>query len=168
MDLKVLLSEREIQDRLTKMAEEIDGYYKGEEILVICVLRGAIYFMTDLTKKMKTPMKLDFVRVSSYDGTETTGEIKIINDVTEEIKGKKVLVIEDIIDTGYTLKYLKEYLLSKEPEELKIAVLADKKARREVQVDIDYVVKTYPKTVNEIIQKYIGEQIEFKVGGIDE
>lgn len=139
MDLKVLLSEEEIQDRLTQMAREIDTYYKGEEILVICVLRGAIYFMTDLTKKMKTPMALDFIRVSSYDGTETTGKINVVNDITEDIKGKKVLLVEDIIDTGYTLNALKEYLLSKEPEDLKVAVLADKKERRRVDVDIDFI-----------------------------
>ena len=139
MDLKVLLSEEKIQERLTQMAGEIDEYYKGEEILVICVLRGAIYFMTDLTKKMKTPMALDFIRASSYDGTETTGKINIVNDITEDIKGKKVLLIEDIIDTGYTLKALKEYLLSKEPDDLKIVVLADKKERREVEVEVDFV-----------------------------
>ena len=122
VDLKVLLKEDEIQKRLSEMAKEIDEYYKGEEILVICVLRGAIYFFTDLTKKMKTPMQPDFIRISSYNGTETTQKINIINDLCEDIKGKKVLVVEDIIDTGYTLKYLKQYLLSKEPEDLKIVV----------------------------------------------
>lgn len=144
IDLKVLLSEEEIQKRLNEMAKEIDDYYKGEEILVICVLRGAIYFMTDLTKKMKTPMQLDFIRVSSYDGTESTQKINIINDITENIKGRKVLVVEDIIDTGYTLKYLKQYLLSKEPEDLKIVVLADKKERRKVEVDIDFTCFEIP------------------------
>lgn len=139
LDLKVLFSEEEIQDRLVGLAKEIDEYYNGEEILVICVLRGAIYFMTDLTKKMKTQMHLDFIRVASYEGTETTGKINIINDIKEDIKGKKVLVVEDIIDTGYTLKFLKEYLLSKEPEDLKIVVLADKKERRVVDVDVDFV-----------------------------
>ena len=139
LDLKVLFSEEEIQDRLAGLAKEIDEYYNGEEILVICVLRGAIYFMTDLTKKMKTQMHLDFIRVASYEGTETTGKINIINDIKEDIKGKKVLVVEVIIDTGYTLKFLKEYLLSKEPEDLKIVVLADKKERRVVDVDVDFV-----------------------------
>ena len=139
VDLKVLLKEDEIQKRLSEMAKEIDEYYKGEEILVICVLRGAIYFFTDLTKKMKTPMQPDFIRISSYNGTETTQKINIINDLCEDIKGKKVLVVEDIIDTGYTLKYLKQYLLSKEPEDLKIVVLADKKDRRKVDIDIDFI-----------------------------
>ena len=139
LDLKVLLTEKEIQTRLEELAQEIDTYYKGEEIIVLCILRGAVYFMVDLTKKMKTPMHPDFIRVSSYEGTESTGKINIINDLTEDIKGKKVLIIEDIIDTGYTLKFLKQYLLEKEPEDLKIAVLADKKERRIVDVDVDFI-----------------------------
>ena len=139
IDLKVLLEEDEIQKRIKEMAEEIDTYYNGEEIIVLCILRGAIYFMTDLTKCMKTPLMPDFIRVASYEGTETTSKIKMINDLNENIKGKKVLVVEDIIDTGYTLKYLKEYLLSKEPEDLKIAVLIDKKERRKINVDVDFI-----------------------------
>ena len=139
LDLKVLLSEEEIQKRLGEMAKEIDEYYKGEEIIALCILRGAVYFMVDLTKKMKTLMHPDFIRVSSYEGTESTGKINLITDLSEDIKGKKVLIIEDIIDTGYTLKFLKEYLLEKEPEDLKIAVLVDKKERRKVEVDVDFV-----------------------------
>lgn len=139
IDLKILLEEDEIQKRIKEMAKEIDTYYNGEEIIVLCILRGAIYFMTDLTKCMETPLMPDFIRVASYEGTETTSKIKMINDLNEDIKGKKVLIVEDIIDTGYTLKYLKEYLLSKEPEDLKIAVLIDKKARRKVNVDVDFV-----------------------------
>lgn len=139
IDLKVLLSEEEIQNRLKELAKEIDGYYQGKEIIVLCVLRGAIYFMVDLTKNMSTSIQPDFIRVSSYEGTETTGKINIIDDLKEDIKGKNVLVVEDIIDTGYTLKFLKEYLLAKEPADLKIAVLADKKERREVEVEVDFV-----------------------------
>ena len=139
VDLKVLLSEEEIQKRLDELAKEIDEFYQGKEIVVLCVLRGAIYFMVDLTKKMTTPMQPDFIRVASYEGTESTGKINIIADLQEDIKGKNVLVVEDIIDTGCTLKFLKEYLLEKEPADLKIAVLADKKERREVDVDVDFV-----------------------------
>ena len=139
VDLKVLLSEEEIQKRLDELAKEIDEFYQGKEIVVLCVLRGAIYFMVDLTKKMTTPMQPDFIRLASYEGTESTGKINIIADLQEDIKGKNVLVVEDIIDTGYTLKFLKEYLLEKEPADLKIAVLADKKERRKVDVDVDFV-----------------------------
>ena len=139
VDLKVLLSEDEIQNRLKELAREIDSYYEGKEIIVLCVLRGAVYFMVDLTKNMTTPMQPDFIRVASYEGTETTGKINIIDDLKEDIKGKNVLVVEDIIDTGYTLKFLKKYLLEKEPADLKIVVLADKKERREVEVEVDFV-----------------------------
>ena len=139
VDLKVLLSEDEIQNRLKELAREIDSYYEGKEIIVLCVLRGAVYFMVDLTKNMTTPMQPDFIRVASYEGTETTGKINIIDDLKEDIKGKNELVVEDIIDTGYTLKFLKKYLLEKEPADLKIVVLADKKERREVEVEVDFV-----------------------------
>ena len=138
-DFQVLLSEEEVQKRIREMAQEIDEYYKGEEVMVICVLRGAIYFMTDLTKSMKTPIDLDFIRVSSYFGTQTTGKVKVLTDISEDIRGKKVLIVEDIIDTGYTMKFLKEHLAEKEPSEIKVAALANKPSRREVEVDVDFV-----------------------------
>ena len=121
------------------MAVEIDKVYKGQSIVAICVLRGAIYFTADLTRKMKTPIELDFIKASSYDGTESTGKINMTLDIIGDIKGRDVLIIEDIIDTGYTLKFLREHLLSKKPKSLRIAVLADKIERREVDVPIDFV-----------------------------
>lgn len=139
MEIKKLYGEEEIQNRIYQMAEEIDREYEGKEIVAICVLRGAVYFMTDITRKMKTPMQLDFIRATSYQGTESTGKIEIIDGIKENIEGKHVLVIEDIIDTGYTLKYLKEYLLSKNPASLKIAVLINKPARREAKCNVDFV-----------------------------
>jgi hypoxanthine phosphoribosyltransferase len=139
LDLKVLLKEEEIQTRIKEMAEQIDKDYEGKEIFAICVLRGAAFFTADLTKNMKTLIEIDYLRTSSYEGTESTGKVKLNFDISESIKGKDVLIIEDIIDTGYTLKSLREHLLSKEPKSLKIAVLADKKERRIVDVPIDYV-----------------------------
>ena len=139
LDLDVLINENKIQSRLEEMANEIDKEYNGEEIIAICVLRGAIYFFVDLTKKMKTPIEVDFIKISSYSGTESTGEIKKTLDITENIEGRNVLIIEDIIDTGHTLKYLKDYLLTKNPKSLKIAVLVDKEERREVNVPVDFV-----------------------------
>lgn len=139
LDLEVMYEQEEIQKRLKEMAEEIDRDYNGETIIAICVLRGAVYFAVDLTKKMKTPIELDFIGTSSYFGTETTGNIKLTLDLREDIEGRDVLIIEDIIDTGYTLKFLKEHILSKNPKSIKVAVLADKEERREVQVDVDYV-----------------------------
>lgn len=140
VDLKVLYDEKTIQNRIQEMAEKIDRDYEEKNILAICVLRGAVYFAVDLTKKMKNPLvELDFVRVSSYSGIETTGKIDLQLDVTEDLTDRDVLIIEDIIDTGYTLKFLKEHILSKNPKSLKIAVLADKEERRRVPVDVDYV-----------------------------
>ena len=140
IDLKVLYDEETIQNRIKEMAEQIDKDYEGKSILAICVLRGAIYFTVDLTKKMKNPnVELDFVRVSSYSGIETTGKIDLKLDVSEDLTDRDVLIIEDIIDTGYTLDFLKKHILSKNPKSLKVAVLADKEERRKVPVEVDYV-----------------------------
>ena len=140
IDLNVLYNEETIQNRIKEMAEQIDKDYEGKSILAICVLRGAIYFTVDLTKKMKNSnVELDFVRVSSYSGIETTGKIDLKLDVSEDLTGRDVLIIEDIIDTGYTLDFLKKHILSKNPKSLKVAVLADKEERRKVPVEVDYV-----------------------------
>ena len=109
-DFKVLFEENDIQKRISELAKEIDDYYKGDEVVVISVLKGAVFFTVDLVKKMKTPIILDMIQVSSYQGTESTGNVIMKKDLSLSIEGKKVLVVEDIIDTGYTLKYLKEYL----------------------------------------------------------
>lgn len=102
------------------------------------MLKGAVFFTVDLVKKMKTPIELEVMQVSSYVGTETIGNIQVKKNLDHSIEGKDVLIVEDIIDTGYTLKYLKEYLQTKHPNSVKIAVLADKAERREVNVDLDY------------------------------
>ena len=137
-DFKVLYEESEIQKRIKELAEEIDDFYKGEEVIVISVLKGAVFFTVDLVKKMKTPIILDMIQVSSYQGTESTGNVIMKKDLGIDIEGKKVLVVEDIIDTGYTLKYLKEYLESLNPKEVKIAVLLDKAERRKANIQVDY------------------------------
>jgi len=137
-DFKVLYEESEIQKRIKDLAEEIDDFYKGEEVIVISVLKGAVFFTVDLVKKMKTPIILDMIQVSSYQGTESTGNVIMKKDLGIDIEGKKVLVVEDIIDTGYTLKYLKEYLESLNPKEVKIAVLLDKAERRKANIQVDY------------------------------
>lgn len=138
-ELKVMYSEEELQKRIQELAEQIDKDYEGkEDIIVISVLKGAIFFTVDLVKKMKTPIILEVMQVSSYSGTESTGNIIVKKDLDCDIEGKDVLVVEDIIDSGRTLKYLKDYLISKNPNSVKIAVLMDKAERREVEVDVDY------------------------------
>ncbi len=136
--LKVMYTEEQIQKRIQEMAEQLDKDYQGKDLIVISVLKGAIFFTVDLVKKMKTPVIFDMMQVSSYQGTQSTGNVIIKKDLDEDISGKDVLILEDIIDTGYTLQYLKEYLQTLNPSSLKIAVLADKKERREIDVDIDY------------------------------
>ena len=120
------------------MGKEIDKDYKGKEIVVICVLKGAIFFTADLLKHIKTDTTIEFMRISSYSGTESTGTVNLNVGLDMDIKGKDVLIVEDIIDTGCSLKFLQDYLTSKEPNSLKIAVLLDKKERRTVDIDLDY------------------------------
>lgn len=138
--LKVLYSEDEVQKRIAELAKQIDeDYSNSKEVIVICILKGAAFFTVDLVKKMKTPIVFEVMQVSSYSGTETTGAISIKKDLDCDIEGKDVLIVEDIIDTGYTLRALRQDLLSRNPNSLKIAVLADKKERRRVEVPVDYV-----------------------------
>lgn len=138
-NLKVMYEEEELQKRIKEVAEQIDKDYEGtDEIVIISVLKGAIFFTVDLVKKMKTPITLEVMQVSSYTGTESTGNIIVKKDLDNSIKGKHVLIVEDIIDSGRTLKYLKEYLQTKNPKSVKIAVLMDKKERRIVDIDVDY------------------------------
>lgn len=137
-NLKVMYTEEQIQNRIQELATQIDEDYKGKELIVISVLKGAIFFTVDLVKKMKTPLIIDVMQVSSYQGTQSTGNVIIKKGLDEDIAGKDVLIVEDIIDTGYTLQFLKEYLQTLNPNSLKIAVLADKKERREIDVNIDY------------------------------
>lgn len=137
-NLPVFLEEEEIQKRIAEVAAEIDKDYNGEDVIVISILKGAIFFTVDLVKKMKTPIELEVMQISSYSGTESTGELIVKKDLDRDIEGRNVLVVEDIIDTGTTLSYLRDYLLSKNPKTLKIAVLADKVERRKVEVPLDY------------------------------
>ena len=138
--LNVLYSEEEIQARILELAKQIDEDYKdSNEVIAICILKGAAFFAVDLVKKMKTPIIFEVMQVSSYAGTETTGTISIKKDLDADIEGKDVLIVEDIIDTGYTLRALRQDLLARGPKSLKIAVLLDKKERRKVEVPVDYV-----------------------------
>lgn len=136
--IKVLIKKEEVQNRIQELAKQISKDYEGRDIEVICILRGAAIFTVELCMQITTNTRFNFIEVSSYEGTESTGNIKINKDLTESIKGKDVLIVEDIIDTGRTLSYLREYLLEKEPNTLKICTLVDKPSRREKVVPIDY------------------------------
>ena len=142
---KVLLSEEQLSQKIAELGEEISKDYQGKEIVAICVLKGAILFMAALATAVKVPMVLDFMAVSSYgNGTSTSGTVRILKDLDNSIEGKHVLVVEDIIDSGVTLKYLLKNLKSRKPASIKLCTLLNKPERRRVEVDIDYCGFTVP------------------------
>lgn len=136
----VMISKEEISKRVAELGQEISRDYKGESILAICVLKGAVLFMSDLIRELNVETEIDFMAVSSYGAsTESTGVVRIMKDLDSNIENKNVLIVEDIIDSGLTLKYLKEYLLARNPKSLKICTLLDKAERRQADVGADYV-----------------------------
>ena len=154
--IKVLIEKEKLEKRIEELATEIQKDYLGEDILVICILKGSLYFTVDLTKKINNyKLEIDFMRISSYgDELTSSGKINIIKDLETDINGRNVLIVEDIIDTGNTLYYLKDILEKRNPRSLKICTLLDKKSRR----------------IKNVVPEYIGFEIEdkFVVGyGLD-
>lgn len=133
------LTVEQIQHKVKELASIISDDYEGKDILAVGILRGAFMFFSDIVRVIKVPVTVDFLIVSSYLKTETTGEVKIHADLRENVKGNDVLLIEDIVDTGITLKYIRNMLLERGPASLKICTLLDKKERRRVEVPLDYV-----------------------------
>lgn len=137
--VKVLLSEKEVDDRIQAIGEQISSDYAGKQVHLICVLKGGSFFLCELAKRITVPVSLDFMSVSSYGSeTKSSGVVKIIKDLDEPIKGKDVLVIEDIVDSGRTLSYLMEMLKDRGPASLKLCTLLDKPDRRVIDVPVDY------------------------------
>lgn len=137
--VKVLLSEEEVDDRIQAIGEQISRDYAGKQVHLICVLKGGSFFLCELAKRITVPVSLDFMSVSSYGSeTKSSGVVKIIKDLDEPIKGKDVLVIEDIVDSGRTLSYLMEMLKDRGPASLKLCTLLDKPDRRVIDVPVDY------------------------------
>ncbi|MPL77046.1 Hypoxanthine-guanine phosphoribosyltransferase [bioreactor metagenome] len=136
---KVLISEEELAVRIKELGEEITADYAGKEILMIGVLRGAVIFMSDLARAIKVPVAIDFMAVSSYgSSTSSSGIVRILKDLDEEVQGKHVLIVEDIVDSGLTLKYLLENLKTRKPASMKICTLLSKPERRKANIDISY------------------------------
>ncbi|MGI6091963.1 MAG: hypoxanthine phosphoribosyltransferase [Veillonellaceae bacterium] len=136
---KVLISQEELASRIKAIGEEITADYAGKEILMIGVLRGAVIFMADLARAIKVPVAIDFMAVSSYgSSTTSSGIVRILKDLDEEVQGKHLLIVEDIIDSGLTLKYLLENLKSRKPASVKICTLLNKPERRKADVEISY------------------------------
>jgi len=129
-----------LKKRVKEIAERITRDYQGESVTLVCILKGGIYFFADLSRQINLEdVRLDFMCVSSYQDTETTGKLDIRLDLSEPITGKNVIVVEDIIDTGTTLAYLMDYLMSQSPKSLKLCVLLDKRARRVTETKVNYV-----------------------------
>ncbi|MEG1613399.1 MAG: hypoxanthine phosphoribosyltransferase [Clostridia bacterium] len=149
---KVLISKEEISKRLKIVAKQISDDYKNKDVLFVCVLRGAFMFFADLVREVSVNAQVDFIAVSSYGaGTTTSGEVKLVKDLTTPIDGKNVLIVEDIVDTGVTLKYLKNNLMSRQPASIKICTLLDKPERRKVELVPEYSLFTVP---NEFVIGY--------------
>lgn len=138
--IKVLLTEEEVDERIKTLGQKISEDYAGQNVHLICVLKGGAFFMCELAKRITVPVSMDFMSVSSYgNGTESSGAVKIIKDLDESIEGKNVLIVEDIIDSGNTLHYLVEILYKRKPADIKICTLLDKPERRVADVHVDYV-----------------------------
>ena len=136
---KVLLDDEAIARRVAELAEQISADYEGEKVLLICVLKGAVIFTSDLMRRLKIPVEIDFIAVSSYGSdTASSGVVRILKDLESSIQGKDVVIVEDIVDTGLTLNYLRKNLLSRQPRSLKVVTLLDKPARRRVEFTPDY------------------------------
>lgn len=139
--IKTLIDEKELNERILEIAKEISADYINEEIVLVCILKGATYFAIDLSKKITNDdIIIDFMKVSSYGSqTESSGKINFKLDLSENIENKNVIIVEDIIDTGITLNYLYNHLKSKNPKSLKLCVLLDKKERRIQDIHVDYI-----------------------------
>ena len=134
----VLISAEEIQRKVSEMGRQISADYAGKEPVFVGVLKGCFIFMSDLMRNVDINCTMDFMAVSSYSGTSTTGAVKINKDLSEDIEGRDVIIVEDILDSGITLSYLKGYLLNRKPASIRIATLMDKPARRRADVYADY------------------------------
>ena len=136
----ILLDADVLQKRIAELGQEINDEYGGEELVVLCVLKGSAPFTIDLIKHLNMKMVLDFISTSSYgEATKSTGVVKMVKDMEEDIRGRHVLVVEDIVDTGLTLDYLKRHLAMRKPKSLRVCSLLSKPTHRKVELEIDFL-----------------------------
>ncbi len=136
---KIIIDEETIQEKVQEIADQISKDYKGKNPIVICILRGAALFAVDLIKKIAIPIEIDFMAVSSYgDSTKSSGVVQIKKDIDSDITGRHIIIVEDIVDTGLTLKYIDEYYEKHNPKSIKICSLLDKPEAHEIDIEIDY------------------------------
>lgn len=149
-ELKVLISRQDVAKRVAELGEQITKDFAGESVILVGVLKGAAIFLADLSRQLRLDATFDFIGVSSYGnrptptqelkaGWDSTGEVKLIKDVDQSIKDKNIILVEDILDTGLTMTYLKKMLMARQPRALKIAALLDKPSRRKLPLEGDYV-----------------------------
>lgn len=148
MSLKIepLISEEEINNRISEIADKINADFSSEkDLILICILKGSIMFLTDLSKKLKQSIEFEFMDVSSYwESCKSSGKVTLLKDIEIPLEGKDVLIVEDIVDTGRTLNYLKNYISKKNPSSLKICTLLDKPECRVAEITPDYIGFTIP------------------------
>jgi len=138
--ISVLIDEEKVEARIREMAEQISKDYAGEDVTLVCILKGSAFFSCELAKRMTVPVYMDYMSVSSYgDETESSGVVKIVKDLDESVRGKNILVVEDIIDSGRTLSYLLQNLKHRHAASVKLCTLLDKPERRVTDVKVDYV-----------------------------
>lgn len=136
---EVLFSKDQLATRIKEIATELDKDYAGKKPLMVAILKGSVMFFTDLIREMSLPLEIDFMSISSYgNGVKSSGEVKMIKDLDNKIEGKDVIIVEDIVDSGYTMRYLKNLLEARKPASIKICALLDKPSRRETDVKVDY------------------------------
>ena len=148
----ILLTQEQLQTRIKELGAALSADYAEKSPIFIGVLKGAVHFFTDLTLQFPHPCQYDFIGAASYgDGTQSSGQIRLTKDVMTDLTGRHVIVVEDILDTGLTLRYVTDYLKSKQPASLKLCVLLDKPARRRAEIAADYIGFTIP---NEFVVGY--------------
>ena len=137
---EILIGTEELQAKVTELGRQISEDYRGRNPLLICLLRGAVVFLSDLIRAIDIPLEMDFMAISSYgDSTESSGVVRLMMDLKSNITGRNVLIVEDIVDTGRTLAYILDNLRTRRPADIKVCALLSKPSRREAQVEVDYL-----------------------------
>ncbi len=143
--VKIFLPEHEVEERIAEVAKQISEDYAGQEVHLVCILKGSVFFSCELAKRITIPVTMDFMSVSSYgNDTKSSGVVRLAKDLDEPLTGKNVIVIEDIIDSGRTLSYLMDILSKRDPKTLRLCTLLDKPERRVVEVPVDYTCFNIP------------------------
>lgn len=138
--MKVVLSKEQIAKRIYELGQEISRDYKGKKLIVVCILKGAVVFFADLIRAIDLEVEVDFVRLASYaNQTHSSGKVVFSKDMELSVEGKHILFVEDIVDTGYTIAYLQKVMSARNAKSIKVCALIDKKERRQVEVEVDYV-----------------------------